>query len=569
MAATIRLSNIPMRYIVLNSVKRISPCMYRYADDTHRSLQENKYLEVTPLFCRQYVRGSRGNNGNGDSMNPVLCPKCKTPCKKLPNNNKRFIKCEECNNLYFANDFDDKNNENDLSKQKIPPKLTPKQIRALLDRHVVGQITAKKALSVAYYDHEKRIRHNCPPIQQKNVEPEKSEEMFDAFPGVLRRPELSVFRSAIDSPLGTRDSKLPSQQAENKPNMLEASRQGKVLEKSNIILLGPTGSGKTLLAESLARYLEVPFAICDCTTLTQAGYVGEDIESVIGRLLQDAQGNIQKCEQGIVFLDEVDKIGKVSSHSNREHRDVSGEGVQQGLLKMLEGTKVTVNEKNSKKFQRESVVIDTTNILFIASGAFNGITKFIQKRTSKKSSLGFHREMDSNNDNYKSETIINLEKPSDQEKTQKEIEEQDELLSRVEHSDLKDFGMIPEFVGRFPIVIPLHSLNLDMLVKILLEPEKALIPQYQLEFSMDQCKLTFTEGALRAVAELALKKQTGARGLRSILDKVLLDAKYDVPGSDISHVRIDEDCVRGQGKPHYERYEEEEHEVKGKMNSAG
>ncbi|CAL8261398.1 unnamed protein product [Merluccius merluccius] len=424
-----------------------------------------------------------GSGGSGKGGSQLRCPKCGDPCTHVETfvSSTRFVKCEKCHHFFVVlSETDSKKGLNKEPEsaaeavklafaQKPPP--PPKKIYAYLDKYVVGQSYAKKVLAVAVYNHYKRIYNNIPAGSRQQV------------------------------------------------------------EKSNIVLLGPTGSGKTLLAQTLAKCLDVPFAICDCTTLTQAGYVGEDIESVIAKLLQDANYSVEKAQQGIVFLDEVDKIGSVPGI--HQLRDVGGEGVQQGLLKLLEGTIVNVPEKNSRKLRGETVQVDTTNILFVASGAFNGLDRIISRR--------------------KNEKVADLANSSGDTDAVAEIEEKDRLLRLVEARDLIEFGMIPEFVGRLPVVVPLHSLDEETLVRILTEPRNAVVPQYQALFSMDKCDLNVTPGALKAIARLALERKTGARGLRSIMEKLLLEPMFEVPHSDIMAVELNKDVVQGKTEPRYSR----------------
>jgi len=288
----------------------------------------------------------------------------------------------------------------------------------------------------------------------------------------------------------------------------------------------------------------VPFAICDCTTLTQAGYVGEDIESVISKLLQDASYNVERAQQGIVFLDEVDKIGAVPGI--HQLRDVGGEGVQQGMLKMLEGTIVNVPERNSRKLRGETVQVDTTNIMFVASGAFNGLDRLVSRRRNEKY-LGFGAPM-SVSPGRRAASAADVANLGTGSSVAEDNAEKDALLKEVEARDLIEFGMIPEFVGRFPVVVPFHSLSEDMLIQILTEPKNALVPQYQMLLGMDKVELTFTQGALRAIAQMAMEKKTGARGLRAILENLLLEPMFEIPGSDISSVHFTEDVVKGKDK---------------------
>ncbi|XP_033159898.1 ATP-dependent Clp protease ATP-binding subunit ClpX-like [Drosophila mauritiana] len=397
---------------------------------------------------------------------------------------------------------------------KLPPE--PQKIMEFLDKHVVGQEFAKKVLSVAVYNHYKRIHHN---LSQREQTADNAAETLSlcqlkisgdisTLNSASQKKDLFVFGSEQES--STFNWKFPGIQS----NDVE-------LEKSNIMMLGPTGSGKTLVAKSIAKCLDVPFAICDCTTLMQAGYVGGDIESVLLKLLKDANNDVERAQTGIVYLDKVDQICALSG----------SKGIQQGMLKILEGSVVSLT--NRGQLFGKAVQMDTTNILFVASSAFTGLDKIIERRINEKNS---------------DVTSTGEAGPSNAHQ-----QERDKCLIKVQACDLAEFGMIPEFVGHFPIIVPFHSLDEYMLVRILTEPPNALVSQYKAMLRLDGVELTFSHDALISVAQLAMTGNMGARGLRPIMEQLLLDPMFLVPGSDIQGVHITADNVMGKAKPKYRR----------------
>ncbi|KAL3106748.1 hypothetical protein niasHT_012013 [Heterodera trifolii] len=492
------------------------------------------------------------------------CAKCGKPLRRTPttNDNSKLLYCKDCNIIFSSSSSNDASSKkfNILKNGPIQSPPYPTEISAYLDKYVVGQQQAKKALSVGIYQHYKRLENNQRFLNQffdnnfpnvASVQQQHHQQQSQMHPNISIHYPFShphdlatdLLSQSAAGPLSQNALSLNQQQRSKDPfyglhSALNEEEPQIRLEKSNIVLLGPSGVGKTFVTQVLARILDVPIALCDCTSMTQAGYVGEDVESVLQKLLQNAQGNVEKAQRGIVFLDEIDKIAATREAISHAYRDVSGEGVQHALLKMVEGT--VVNVKTGRKGQQESVPMDTTDILFIASGAFNGLERVVSRRLDKRT-VGFGAPLLENSitDDDKEQQVIN--------------QKRDKLFLQADQGDMIKFGMIPELVGRFPVLVPFHSFDKQMLIRVLTEPKNSLLAQMKFQFSMDNIELGFSDDALDEIAQIALERKVGARALRSIIEKVLQDAKFEAPGSDIEKVHITREYIRGEGSYEFTR----------------
>ncbi|GMR54793.1 hypothetical protein PMAYCL1PPCAC_24988, partial [Pristionchus mayeri] len=478
------------------------------------------------------------------------CKACGKPLRSATSiSPSRYMMCDSCNKLYMSGVVEETVQQRldvltaNQQRRRSPP--YPTQVAEYLDKFVVGQMQAKKTLAVGVYQHYRRLEHNSETgaVSAASMAYKAPAETSPVPRGVLYQDQSGSMPSSLSVQEMRGTSVQGAQQQGPARPMFRALPDKEPplrLDKSNILLVGPSGVGKTFLTQTLARVLDVPIALCDCTSMTQAGYVGEDVESVIQKLVQAAGGNVERAQQGIVFLDEVDKIAASAEGQSHAYRDVSGEGVQHALLKLVEGT--VVNVKSGRKgmgAQQETVQVDTTDILFVASGAFTALDRIVGQRLDKKS-LGFG-------------STSGNRRVSEEDKQSEIAKKRDSLLAQADQGDLIKFGLVPELVGRFPVLVPFHSFDKDSLIRVLTEPANSLLAQLKLQFAFDNVELSFSAEALDEIATAALERKTGARALRSIVESALLEPKFIVPGSDIEAVHVTRESIRGSESVLYTR----------------